>query len=242
MCIAKSRLLLLLQPATLAALVLSIALIGPPAWAKPPGGHLDIHSVFVTFNDANYGGVDTLTITGMDFDFGPGPLVITLGDFPDPLMILGTPSATEIVVKCPAIGDICPDGDFLLTVSTGNGQSQNDEYDLTISGGNGSPGSVGNLTCQSVVVARVLPSDPEIPSIAFSASCPAGTIATGGGHFADSGVLVRTSEPGDNSCGPFHPDPCPATTPTLWRCVFENQTIAPRDVACSAVCCSITAQ
>jgi hypothetical protein len=39
-------------------------------------------------------------------------------------------------------------GDYLLTVSTGNGQSQNDEYDLTIgavgpTGATGAPGPAG---------------------------------------------------------------------------------------------------
>lgn len=36
-----------------------------------------------------------------------------------------------------------PDGDYLLTVSTGNGQSQSDEYDLTI-GGVGPKGDRGD--------------------------------------------------------------------------------------------------
>ena len=57
------------------------------------------------------------------------PWQVTLGEF-GPLNLVGVPTDTEIVVEFPAGG--LPAGDFLLTVSTGTGQSQNDEYDLTI--------------------------------------------------------------------------------------------------------------
>ena len=117
-----------LTPIFLTLFLLVISIQGPSAWAaKPPGGHLNITEVLVTF-----GPPDTLTITGEDFDFGPGPLVVTFGDL-GPLDIVSA-TATEIVVKCPLTltGYMCPEGDRLLTVSMGNGQSQNDEYDLTI--------------------------------------------------------------------------------------------------------------
>ena len=123
MCTTKSR--LLLRPVTLAAFLLSIALIGPPTWAKPPGGHLNITEVFVDATE--------LIIKREDFDIG-APVVGTLGEF-------GQLTVTSVIppeIKADLPVGIAP-GDYLLTVSTGNGQSQNDEYDLTI----GAAGSQG---------------------------------------------------------------------------------------------------
>ncbi|MGB0909698.1 MAG: hypothetical protein ACPGYT_05000 [Nitrospirales bacterium] len=108
--------------------------------ATPPGDHINITEVSVDT------AADTITIIGEELGFG-NPLEVTLGAF-GPLLIIGVPTDTEIVVGLP------PDiqaGDYLLTVSTGNGQSQNDEYDLTIGavgpqglqGENGVPGPQG---------------------------------------------------------------------------------------------------
>ena len=55
---------------------------------------------------------------------------------------MGVPTDTAIVATIP-VPDQFPPGDYLLTVSTGNGQSQNDEYDLTI-GGVGPQGEKGD--------------------------------------------------------------------------------------------------
>lgn len=114
-------------------------LLGSQAAAAPapPGGHLRVTDVFVIF-----GPPDTLLIVGEDFDFG-SPLEVSLGGF-GPLAIASA-TATEIDALLPA--DL-PAGDYLLTVSTGSGQSQNDEYDLTIGavgprGPQGIPGPPG---------------------------------------------------------------------------------------------------
>ena len=94
---------LLFQVFTLAAFLVSIAVIGASAWTKPPGGHLNITEVLITF-----GSPDTLTITGEDFDFGPGPLVVTLGELGALEIVSAT--ATQIVVNCPSTmtGYMCP--------------------------------------------------------------------------------------------------------------------------------------
>ncbi len=105
----------------------------PQAFAAPPGGHLNIEEVAVTVGTPN----TTLMINGSDFDFG-GPLEVTLAGVP--ALTVNLTSSTTITAT--VLTASYPAGDYLLTVSTGNGQSQNDEYDLTI-GGVGLPGVDG---------------------------------------------------------------------------------------------------
>jgi len=97
------------------------------AWSvlaqRQPGGHLNITEVIV--DDPN--NPTSITIIGEDFLFG-SPLQVTLGEV-GLLTIVGTPTDTMIDALLPAN---LAAGDYLLTVSTGNAQSQNDEYDLTI--------------------------------------------------------------------------------------------------------------
>jgi hypothetical protein len=109
-------------------MLLSVLILGA-AQAAPPGGHLNITEVFVDFDN------NELVITGEDFGFGPGPTVVTLGEVGD--LTISSEMDTEIVAALPAGG--VADGDYLLTVSRSNGQSQNDEYDLTI----GADGAAG---------------------------------------------------------------------------------------------------
>ncbi len=113
--------------------VVGLSVLAAHPKAAPPGGHLNVTEVLVDDPD----NPTSITITGEDFDFGPGPLVVTLGGFGS-LSILSA-TGTEIVATLPAN---ISDGDFLLTVSTGNGQSQNYEYDLTI-GAVGATGPTG---------------------------------------------------------------------------------------------------
>jgi hypothetical protein len=108
------------------------------ATAQAPGGHLNIEEVTVTFGDPD----TVLEISGWDFDFG-SPLVVTLAGVPASVM-----DATGTTITATVDTASFPPGDYLLTVSTGNGQSQNDEYDLTIGavgpqGPQGERGEVG---------------------------------------------------------------------------------------------------
>ena len=115
-----------------------LLVIAGPAWSQPPGQHLNITEVAID-NDSH-----TITITGTDLDFGPGPLSVTLGEIGEisGLCLASAPTSTTIVCVFPGPGGLPPARDYLLTVSQGNGQNQNDEYDLTI-GAVGPQGEVG---------------------------------------------------------------------------------------------------
>ena len=104
--------------------------------AAGPGGHLTITEVFL---DQPVDG--QTTIKGEDLDFGK-LLTVTLGDIGALTVVSETPM--EIIVDMPAV--LTP-GDYLLTVSRGNGQSQNDEYDLTIVPEPETPDPGGPLDC-----------------------------------------------------------------------------------------------
>ena len=99
--------------------------LGLTVLAAPPGGHLNISQVLV--DDPN--DPTSITIVGTDFLFGPEAPTVTLGEYVDPLEIVGVPTNDTIVASLP---ENLVAGDYLLTVATGTGQSQNDEYDLTI--------------------------------------------------------------------------------------------------------------
>lgn len=102
------------------AFLVSVATSTLAASSQGPGAHTKIMAVFV----ANRNG--ELEILGQDLDFGPGPLAVTLGGVS---LIVTSAESTKIVAQLP---DEFVVGDYLLEVSNGNGQSQSDEYDLTI--------------------------------------------------------------------------------------------------------------
>ena len=102
--------------------IVLFAFLLPQALAAPPGGHLNIEEVEVTIGAPN----TTLEISGTDFDFGI-PLEVTLAGVPATIT-----SSTSTTITATVLTASYPAGDYLLTVSTGNGQSQDDEYDLTI--------------------------------------------------------------------------------------------------------------
>jgi hypothetical protein len=91
---------------------------GPPAGVGPP--QLFITEVAVSSS--------TLTITGENFDNGDNP-VVELGEY-GVLTVQPGFTATQIIADCPS--SVCPEGEFVLTVSTGSSGNNFDEFDLTI--------------------------------------------------------------------------------------------------------------
>ena len=126
-------------PYFLASVTLMLLISIPQASGAPPGGHLNISQVFVDDPD----NPTSIMIFGEDLLTGPQGPSVTLGHI-GTLSIIGTPTDTLIEASLPAP---ILDGDYLLTVSGGTGQSQNDEYDLTIGavGPQGNPGLQGDL-------------------------------------------------------------------------------------------------
>ncbi|MDX2419223.1 MAG: hypothetical protein QNK19_17325 [Xanthomonadales bacterium] len=104
-----------------------------------PGKHLLITEVYLDCDNV----VQTIQIYGDDFLFGGSPVVM-LGDYADPLFIVGPATDNQILAEAPP--GLCDmTGDLLLTVATGQGQSQGDEYDLTVgaAGPKGDTGAAG---------------------------------------------------------------------------------------------------
>ena len=171
------------------ASVLVIFLI-PQALAAPPGGHLNIEEVAITSEGLN----TTIEISGTDFDFG-NPLEVTLAGVP---ATITSSSDTTIIVT--VLTASYPAGDYLLNVSTGNGQSQDDEYDLTIgavgpagpAGADGAPGLPGADGADSTVAG------PAGPAGADGADGLPGADGTDGADGADSTVAGPPGADGAN--------------------------------------------
>ena len=182
---------------------------------RPPGNHLNISEVFVDKGEGR------LTILGEDFDFG-SPLVVTLGEFGALEILQATPSLIE--VECPLLFGLptCVDGDFLLTVSTGIGQSRNDEYDLTI-------GAIGPVGPQG----RTGPPGPEGPQGPRGAQGnqgPTGPTGPGGvpGVAGPQGATGPAGPPGPagpKGPGGFVGAPGPAIARTFVICVTPRNVV-----------------
>ncbi len=99
-----------------------------------PGLQLIISEVFLTdpFDLDDDPDNQLMDIFGADFDPGDDPLVVTLGmwDLTDDCALIG-PDFDHIRCNLPADG-VGVAGDYLVKVSHGLGQSEGDEYDLTI--------------------------------------------------------------------------------------------------------------
>ena len=183
--------------------VLLLVITGPAWSAQPPGGHLNITEVEV--DDPNT--PMSITIMGEDLDFG-GELDVTLGGYASLIIISATD--TTIVATLPA--GIMP-GDYLLTVSRGEGQSQNDEYDLTIgavgpqgpagadgadgpAGADGTDGATGPAAVFNVFTCMPDPGEPQVGC--DCRSFEGGTtpqLVSGGARCSSEGGLLRWSFP-----------------------------------------------
>ena len=98
---------------------LAVLIFGQAATAT---AQVTITAVFVNLPLPNQ-----VTINGSDFDSGPN-LVVTLGEFPQLVPVI-PPAPNQIIANLPPG---MPVGDFLLTVTTGNGPNRQATYDLTI--------------------------------------------------------------------------------------------------------------
>jgi hypothetical protein len=110
-----------------AVFILSLSLAGQSALAgqnknnSPTNRELIITEVSIDFDSG------TIVIRGDNFDNGGTPTVL-LGNDTESLTLMSDYTADEITAELPAI----PDGDYRLTVYTGNGTINYDSYDLTI--------------------------------------------------------------------------------------------------------------
>ena len=151
--------------AVAAAVLVTLAAIPAVVHAAgSPGGHLGITEVAV--DDAT----STIVITG--HDFGPAAkLKVSLGEIGDvtPLCTAQLASSPQtITCDFTSAGGLPPAGDYLLTVAIGNGQSQSDEYALTIGGAGpqgppGPPGAPGALGAPGAPGAPGPPGPPGPP-------------------------------------------------------------------------------
>jgi len=156
-----------------------LLVIGAPAGlaAAPPGGHVVITEVVVD------SGASTLEITGADFDFGQD-LTVTLGEIGDVTSFCTADFTPPQTILCDFSGTgLPPAGDYLLTVSTGPGQSKNAEYDLTLgaAGPAGPPGPAGVLGFYTVSAVAVAAGGGVVETITAEALCGAGDAVVGGG-------------------------------------------------------------
>jgi len=107
-----------------------LLLIFTQAFAAQP--EVTITEVFVDFDTM------TIQIMGENFDLGPNPLTVTLGNFGSLNIIAADPNL--IVVDFPVGG--LPERDYLLTAFSGPGPRKNDDHIVTV-GAEGPSGPAG---------------------------------------------------------------------------------------------------
>jgi len=155
---------------------------------------VNITEVFVDFDTM------TIQIMGENFDLGPNPLTVTLGNFGS-LNIIAA-DANMIVVDFPVGG--LPEGDYLLTVFSGPGPRKNADHIVTV-GATGPEGPEGGT-------GPVGPAGPQGP---VGATGPQGdTGATG-----PQGVEGPQGPQGPQ--GPTTPDTSEVVSATT-NCLFIN--------------------
>jgi Collagen triple helix repeat (20 copies)/Protein of unknown function (DUF1554) len=113
------------------AVVTFSILIASHTFAAQP--EVTIAEVMVDFDS------QTISIMGANFDIGPDPTTVSLGGFGN--LNITTNTSNLLVVDFPAGG--IPEGDYLLSVSSGPGARKNAEESLTI-GAQGPQGDMGD--------------------------------------------------------------------------------------------------
>ena len=88
--------------------------------------------------------LDTIRIVGTDLMRGPRPVRVTLAGVGDVTRDCQMPPATDTLITCTLSGGLPSAGDYLLTISTGDGSAQTTAYPLTI-GAVGPPGPQGPM-------------------------------------------------------------------------------------------------
>ena len=159
---------------TAALTIMMLLFHGAVNAASPPGTHLEITGVAADST------AKKILILGQDFDFGPGPLVVSLANIGDITADCTTNfSASPQTISCDLSKgnpSFPSPGDYLLTVSTGNGTSQVSQWDLTI-------GAVGPQGPQGP---QGPPGPPGITGLE-GFSCPSGEFVSG---FSSSGQVI----------------------------------------------------
>jgi len=161
-------------------------------------GFLVIEQVALDPPPAGQFGFGQLTITGEHFEF-KNYLAVTLGpkaQMPSALVMVFT-SDMQLIYDLPKA---FPDGDYLLTVSTGKRQRKNDEYDLTI-GAVGPPGPPGAAGMNGMDGMQGDKGDPGTPASAlrFYQSSPVNLITPNGDFKAEGTARCDT---GDQAIAP----------------------------------------
>ena len=122
------------------ALAMATLLAHGRDWGRPKT-QLRITEVSVDFN------AQIIKITGSDFDFGPGPLRVSLGELGDISALCTDGLTSPQFISCDfSAGGLPRDGDYVLRVVKGNGKRHRDRYDLTIGavGPQGEQGPAGD--------------------------------------------------------------------------------------------------
>ena len=182
-----------------------------------PDNFLTIEGVVVTLSF--FGTPTQLTIKGVNFDF-VNTLQVKLGPNSSNMNALDivSSSGTEIVADIPVPSDY-PPGDYLLTVSTGSGLSQNDEYDLTISKIK-LPKANDSLRVDEASL-EIL--DGQTSSIIPTCQVP--NILLGGGSVGLGGIPIGMELTRNERFGT-----------TQWICTWENNTGSTQTGKCYVLC------
>lgn len=194
------------------------------AAAGSPGGHLGITEVHVDK------AAETLLILG--HDFGPaGRLRVELGEIGDITPLCSAQlTATPQRISCDFSGSGLPaDGDYLLLVATGNGQSQSDEYALTIGGAAAAPPALTFYTRSATALAV---DGVNVEVVTATAVCDPGDTVVGGGFTND----VHT---GPHSM-PQDIESAPNASGTGWVASIERTMPVGSTVTAWARCADVT--